>query len=63
VSAFYDYGIDVDVLAFSPVANVRQPKVSDDSTTVGLSADELVALLDAADAHSPRWGALVSLLA
>jgi len=36
------------------VANVRQPKVSDDSTTVGLSADELVALLDAADAHSPR---------
>jgi len=63
VSAFYDYGIGVDVLAFSPVANVRRPKVSDDSTTVGLSADELVALLDAAEAHSPRWGALVSLLA
>lgn len=63
VSAFYDYGIGVDVLAFSPVANVRRPKVSDDSTTVGLSADELVALLEVADAHSPRWGALVSLLA
>jgi len=63
VSAFYDYGIGVDVLAFSPVANVRRPKVSDDSTTVGLSAEELVGLLDAADAHSPRWGALVSLLA
>ncbi len=63
VSAFYDYGIGVDVLAFSPVANVRRPKVSDDSTTVGLSADELVALLDSAEAHSPRWGALVSLLA
>lgn len=63
VSAFYDYGIGVDVLGFSPVANVRRPKASDDSTTVGLSADELVALLDAADAHSPRWGALVSLLA
>ncbi len=41
VSAFYDYGIGVgvSVLAFSPVANVRRPKVSDDSTTVGLSAD------------------------
>jgi len=28
VSAFYDYGIgvDVEVLAFSPVANVRRPK-------------------------------------
>jgi len=63
VSAFYDYGIGVDVLAFSPVANVRRPKVSDDSTTVGLSAGELVALLDSAEAHSPRWGALVSLLA
>jgi len=63
VSAFYGYGIGVEVLAFSPVANVRRPKVSDDSTTVGLSADELVALLDTADAHSARWGALVSLLA
>ncbi len=41
VSAFYDYGIGVDVLTFSPVANVRRPKVSDDATTVGLSAGEL----------------------
>lgn len=63
VSAFYAYGISVDVLGFSPVANVRRPKVSDDSTTVGLSSDELVSLLNVADAHSPRWGALVSLLA
>ncbi len=63
LSAFYDYGIGVDVLAFSPIANVRRPKVSEDSTTVGLSADELVRLLDVADAHSPRSGALVSLLA
>ena len=62
VSAFYDYGISVDVLDFSPVANVRRPRVSEDSTTVGLSAEEAVNLLDAADAHSPRLGALVSLL-
>ena len=62
VSAFYDYGISVDVLDFSPVANVRRPKVSQDSSTVGLSAEEAVNLLDAADAHSPRLGALVSLL-
>jgi len=62
VSAFYDYGISVNVLDFSPVANVRRPKVSEDSTTVGLSAEEAVTLLDAADAHSPRLGALVSLL-
>lgn len=63
VSAFYSYGISVEVLSFSPTANVRRPKVSDDSSTVGLAGDELVALLDTADAHSPRWGALVSLLA
>ncbi len=33
VSQFYDYGIGVDVLTFSPVANVRRPHVSDDSST------------------------------
>jgi integrase/recombinase XerD len=63
LSKFYDYGIGVEVLSFSPVANVRRPKVSDDSSTVGLDTDELRRLLDAADAHSPRSGALVSLLA
>ena len=63
ISKFYDYGIGVDVLAFSPVANVRRPKVSDDSSTVGLDADELVRLLEVADAHSPRSSALVTLLA
>jgi integrase/recombinase XerD len=62
VSAFYDYGISVDVLDFSPVANVRRPKVSEDSSTVGLSAEEAVKLLEVADAHSPRASALVSLL-
>lgn len=60
VSAFYDYGIGVDVLAFSPVANVRRPKVPDDSTTVGRSADELVALLEAADAFPPLGSSRVA---
>jgi integrase/recombinase XerD len=45
VSAFYDYGIGVEVLTFSPIANARRPKVSDDSTTVGLSADDKPDLL------------------
>lgn len=49
--------------ASPPVANVRRPKVADDSTTVGLSAEELVKLLDVADAHSPRSSALITLLA
>jgi integrase/recombinase XerD len=63
LSKFYGYGIrDAEVLEYSPVANVRRPKVSDDSSTVGLTADELDRLLTVAEAHSPRSAALVSLL-
>lgn len=63
LSKFYDYGIkDAELLEHSPVANVRRPKVSDDSSTVGLTADELDRLLTAAEEHGPRSAALVSLL-
>lgn len=62
VSAFYDHGIGVDVLDFSPVANVRRPKISEESTTVGLNAADAMKMLDAADHHSPRLSALVTLL-
>jgi site-specific recombinase XerD len=63
LSQFYDYGIkDAELLEHSPVANVRRPKVSDDSSTVGLTAEELDRLLTAAEAHGPRSAALVSLL-
>ena len=62
VSAFYDYGISVEALDFSPVANARRPRVSEETTTVGLSADEAGQLLDVAQAHSPRAAALISLL-
>ncbi len=63
LSKFYDYGIkDAELLEHSPVANVRRPKVSDDSSTVGLTAEELDRLLRAAEAHGPRSAALVSLL-
>ena len=63
VSKFYTYGIEVEVLRYSPVAHVRRPRVSEDSSTVGLSATELVRLLAVAERHSPRSGALVTLLA
>jgi integrase/recombinase XerD len=63
LSRFYDYGIkDAEALDYSPVANVRRPKVSDDSSTVGLTAEELDRLLSAAENHNPRSAALVSLL-
>jgi site-specific recombinase XerD len=52
LSRFYDYGIkDAELLEHSPGANVRRPKVSDDSATVGLTAEELDRLLTAAEAH------------
>jgi integrase/recombinase XerD len=62
LAEFYGYAIDLSVLDRSPVANVKRPKVSDESSTAGLTNDELIALLDVADAHSPRWAALVSVL-
>jgi integrase/recombinase XerD len=63
ISQLYDYGISVDVLTFSPVGNVRRPRVSDESATTALTRDELLRLLDAADHDSPRSAALVHLLA
>ena len=41
---------------------MRRPKVSDDSPTIGLTAEELDRLLTAAEKHSARSAALVSLL-
>ena len=58
LSGFYDYGLrEVELLEYSPVANVRRPNVSEDSPTVGLSAAELDRLLTAAEHHSPRSAA------
>src|SRR5664280_1302433 len=51
LSKFYDYGMrEVELIEHSPVANVRRPKVSEDSPTIGLDAAELDRLLTAAEA-------------
>lgn len=63
ISQLYDYGISVDVLTFSPVGNVRRPRVSEASSTTALTRTELLQLLQAADEDSPRSAALVHLLA
>ncbi len=63
LSSFYSYAIEVDVLQQSPVANVKRPRVSTDSMTVGLARDELEQLLATAEADSPRSAALITLLA
>jgi integrase/recombinase XerD len=46
----------------SPVAHVRRPRVSDESATLGPDRDEARALLGAADALGPKYGALIALL-
>jgi len=63
VSKFYRYGIEVEVLTYSPVDQVRRPKAGAETTSIGLSPGELTSLLGAAEQHSPRWSALFTLLA
>ena len=63
LSSFYGYGVEVDVLKDNPVANVKRPRVTNASMSVGLARDELKALLDAAAADGPRSEALITLLA
>ncbi len=55
----YRYAIALGVLAESPVDNVKRPRVADQSSTVGLTTEELGAIFDAAEAHSLRLTALV----
>jgi len=63
LSKFYDYGMrEVELIEHSPVANVRRPKVSEDSPTIGLDAGELDRLLTAAESDGTTSAALVSLL-
>ena len=41
---------------------MKRPRVSDRSSTTGLTETELIALLGAADADGPRSAALITLL-
>jgi len=62
LSGFYDYGLrEVELLGYSPVANVRRPRVGEDSPTIGLDATKLNRLLAAAERDSPRSAALIAL--
>ena len=62
ISGFYGYCVIEGAIAKSPAAHVRRPKVSGESTRLGLDKDELRSLLAAAAADGPRALALVSLL-
>jgi integrase/recombinase XerD len=62
VSSWYSWLVGEGIVAASPLAHVRRPKVSDDSTTLGPDRDEARALLNAATALGPKCEAVISLL-
>jgi integrase/recombinase XerD len=70
LAGFYAYALEEGLLARSPVAHVRRPRVGDDSQTTGLDREQLRGLLEAARqraatgaGQSGRNLALVTLLA
>jgi len=64
LAGLYEYAVvDAGLIDASPVLRVERPRVSDRSSTTGLTETELVALLGAADADGPRSAALITLLA
>lgn len=64
IAGFYRYRVEEGSADRSPAAHVRRPKVSDESPTLGLSRDELAAVLAAGDRSASSVDlALVCLLA
>ena len=59
LSSFYRYAEGEDAITRNPVTHVRRPKVGTDTVSTGLDADELTALIHAAQADSLRSHALV----
>ena len=62
MSSFYRYCEGEDAITRNPVTHFRPPKVGTDTVSTGLHADEMTALIRAAQADSPRSHALVLLL-
>jgi site-specific recombinase XerD len=63
LSGFYGYLLDEGLIARSPVARVRRPRVSDESPRLGVDRGGMRALLDVAQASGRRDHALACLLA
>jgi site-specific recombinase XerD len=63
LSGFYAYALDENLIARSPAVRVRRPRVSDESSRLGVDRSGMRALLVAAQASGPRDHALACLLA
>lgn len=62
VATFYKWCLDEELLGRNPAANVRRPKISQDSTTLGLDRQELGQFLVEAGLAGGRDHALACLL-
>ncbi|HEY4277681.1 MAG TPA: tyrosine-type recombinase/integrase [Conexibacter sp.] len=62
VSGFYAYALDEGLIDKNPVARVKRPRISDRSSTLGLSKARAKRLLQAARHEGPREHLLVLLL-
>jgi integrase/recombinase XerD len=63
VAGLYKYAVEEDLLAHSPAAHVRRPRLDYESHAVGLDRNEVGALLVAAGLGTAAEHALISLLA
>lgn len=62
VSSYYQWCLEEELIVRNPMVHVRRPKISQESTTVGLDRDELGAFLVAAGLADARDHALACLL-
>jgi site-specific recombinase XerD len=63
LSGYFRRALEDDLLTRSPMAGVERPKVPSDSPKLGLSRQELLTLMEGAQAYGLRAHALVALLA
>ncbi len=63
IAGFYKYAVEEELLAHSPAAHVRRPRLDYESHATALDRNELGALLVAAGLGPPSEHALISLLA
>jgi site-specific recombinase XerD len=63
IAGLYWYAVEEDLLAHSPAAHVRRPRLDYESHAIGLDRNEIGALLVAAGLGTTAEHALISLLA
>jgi integrase/recombinase XerD len=63
LSGLFGFAAAEEAITRNPMLAVRRPRIPNESQTLGLERDDLLHLLAAAERHSPRANALLSILA